>query len=110
MRYLLILILSFLSALVYCQEYTLKSTEYGLDMMLRDMPKEKIIEEIRFESGKNDTINVIRFDHVGPNMYPLLISSELPITTDSLGILSFKLQKDTLHNFLWMINHWQGDV
>lgn len=87
------------------QTYQLKSTANGLDMMLRDVPKEELIREMRFDHGKDDTINVIRFDHVGPNLYPLIISSKLPLPTDSLGILSFKLQKDTLYNFLEAIDN-----
>lgn len=74
-------------------------------MMLRDIPKEQLINDIRFEDGIDDTVSVIRFDHVGPNLYPLLISSKLPVPTDSLGILSFKLQPDTLYKFLWTIDH-----
>src|SRR5689334_4984148 len=83
----------------------LKSTKYGLDMMLRDIPKEQLINDIRFEGGVEDTIGVVRLDHVGPSLFPLLISSNLPISTDSLGILAIKLHKDTLDNFLWVIDH-----
>ena len=83
----------------------LKSTKYGLDMMLRDIPKEQLINDIRFEGGLEDTISVVRFDHVGPNLYPLIISSKLPIPTDSLGILSFKLHPDSLDKFLWTVDH-----
>jgi hypothetical protein len=83
----------------------LKSTKYGLDMMLRDIPKEQLINDIRFEGGVEDTIGVVRLDHVGPSLFPLLISSKLPILTDSLGILAIKLHKDTLDNFLWVIDH-----
>jgi hypothetical protein len=83
----------------------LKSTKYGLDMMLLDIPKEQLINDIRFEGGVEDTIGVVRLDHVGPNLYPLIISSKLPIPTDSLGILAIKLHKDTLDNFLWVIDH-----
>lgn len=87
------------------QDYPLKSVTHGLNMMLLDIPKEELLEEIRFEDGFNDSINVIRFDHVGPNLFPLLISSKLPVPTDSLGILSFKLQKDSLHKFLETIDN-----
>ena len=83
----------------------LKSTAHGLKMMIGAAPKEELIREMRFEHGEDDSINVIRFDHVGPNLYPLIISSRLPVATDSLGILSFRLQKDTLYNFLKMIDH-----
>jgi hypothetical protein len=74
-------------------------------MMLGDVAKEALIEEMRFEHGEDTAINVIRFDHIGPNLYPLIISSRLPLATDSLGILSFTLQRDTLINFLEMIDH-----
>lgn len=87
------------------QTYKLKSTNYGLDMMLGDVPKEQLIGDIRFEDGQDSGVDVIRFDHVGPNLYPLIISSKLPVPTDSLGLLSFKLQKDTLYNFLEMIDN-----
>lgn len=36
---------------------------------------------------------------------PLIISSKPPVATDSLGILSFKLHKDTLDAFLEMIDN-----
>ena len=87
------------------QTYTLKSTAHGLKMMLGDPSKETLLEEMRFEHGKDTSINVVRFDHIGPNLYPLIISSRLPLTGDSLGILSFTLQKDTLYNFLEMIDN-----
>lgn len=97
--------LNLIPSLATGQNYPLKSTAHGLDMMLRDIPKEQLIDEIRFEDGPDNKVDVIRLDHVGPNLYPLLISSKLPVATDSLGLLSFKLQKDTLDNFLWMIDH-----
>jgi hypothetical protein len=100
-----LIFLNLISVLATGQTYTLKSTAHGLDMMLRHVPKEQLIEEIRFEDGPDNKVDVIRLDHVGPNLYPLLISSKLPVATDSLGLLSFKLQKDTLDNFLWMIDH-----
>jgi hypothetical protein len=95
-------ILIFISSTTFGQ---LKSTKYGLDMMLRDIPKDQLISDIKFEDGIDDTVSVIRFDHVGPNLYPLLISSKLPVPTDSLGLLSFKLQPDTLNKFLWTVDH-----
>jgi hypothetical protein len=87
------------------QTYTLKSTAHGFNMMLGDPSKKALLEEMRFEHGKDTSINVIRFDHIGPNLYPLIISGKLPLATDSLGILSFTLQKDTLYNFLEMIDN-----
>ena len=102
---MLVLILLFLSCSTDAQNHQLKSIAHGLEMMLNDFPKEQIIDEIRFEDGKDDNVDVIRFDHVGPNLFPLIISSKLPVSTDSLGILSFKLQKDTLANLLFMIDH-----
>lgn len=83
----------------------LKSTKYGLDMMLGDASKEQLISDIRFEDGTDDTVGVVRFDHVGPNLYPLLVSSKLPVPTDSLGLLSFKLHPDTLRKLLWTIDN-----
>jgi hypothetical protein len=95
-----------LFALLSCrQTFQLKSTAHGLKMMLENIPKEQLINEIKFQEGHDDKVNVIRLDHVGPNSYPLLISSKLPIPTDSLGLLSFKLPKDSLSNFLWTIDH-----
>ncbi len=73
--------------------------------MLENIPKEQLINEVKFQEGHDDKVNVIRLDHVGPNSYPLLISSKQPIPTDSLGLLSFKLPKDSLSNFLWTIDH-----
>jgi hypothetical protein len=107
MRFLIMIFsLAMLAACVSnAQTSTLKSTAHGLNMMLGDPSKEALLEEMRFEHGKDSSINVIRFDHIGPNLYPLIISSRLPVATDSLGILSFTLQKDTLHNFLEMIDN-----
>jgi hypothetical protein len=87
------------------QQYPLKSYEHGLKVMLTDVPKEEVIDEIRFKDGKNETIDVVRFDHVGENSVPLIISSKTAVPTDSLGILSFSLPNDTLVNFLQMIDH-----
>jgi hypothetical protein len=84
--------------------HKLKSTKHGLRMMFGDISKEEIIDEMRFEDGPDREIDVIRFDHVGPNLFPLIISSKMPVATDSLGILAIKLNKDTLHNFLEMID------
>jgi len=100
-----IILLYLIPDLVIGQTYQLKSTGHGLDLMLKEIPKEQLIDEIRFKEGRDSTVDVIRLDHVGPNLYPLLISSKLPVPTDSLGILSFRLQKDTLDNFLFMIDH-----
>jgi hypothetical protein len=83
----------------------IKSTAHGLNMMLGDVPKEALIEEMRFEHGKDSVINVVRFDHIGPSLYPLIISSKLPIATDSLGILSVVWQKDSLYDVLEMIDN-----
>ena len=104
-RLFFIQICLFLSCSGAAQTDQLKSRMYGFDMMLRDIPKEKLIEEIRFKDGKDDSINVVRFDHIGPSLYPLIISAKLPVPTDSLGILSFKIQKDSLYNFLEMIDN-----
>ncbi len=93
------------SYVVQGQTHQLKPTKYGLDMMLRDIPKEQLISDIRFEDGIDDTVGVVRFDHVGPNLYPLIISSKLAVPTDSLGLLSFKMQPDSLFKFLWTIDN-----
>jgi hypothetical protein len=87
------------------QTYSLKSRSHAFDMMLGNPSKETLLEEMLFEHGKDANINVIRIDHIGENLYPLIISSKLPIASDSLGILSFVLQKDTLYNFLEMIDN-----
>ena len=101
----LIQICLFFSCSSTAQTNQLKSWDHGFDMIHRDIPKEKLIEEMRFEHGKDDTIDVVRLDDIGRGLYPLLISSKLPVPTDSLGILSFKLQKDTLYNFVEMIDN-----
>jgi hypothetical protein len=101
------LIQIFLIASFSCaaQPYQLKSVEHGLKLMLTDMPKEKVLDEIRFDKGKNTAIDAIRFDHVAPTSVPLIISSETAVATDSLGIRSFKLNKEDLADFLDMIHH-----
>lgn len=88
----------------HSQEHELKSTQHGLNMMLKDVPKDQLLSEMLFEHGADDNINVVRFDHIGPNLYPFIVSSSLPVATDSLGILSCKIQKDSLENFLEFID------
>lgn len=83
----------------------LKPAKHGLDIMLRDVPKEQIIEDIRFEDGEDTKINVVRLDYVGPTIYPLLISSKVSVATDSLGLLAIKMHKDTLYRFVDMIDN-----
>jgi len=83
----------------------LKSLDYGLKMMLSDVPKEQLIGDIRFEQGPDDNVDVIRLDHVGPNLWPLIISSKMPMPTDSLGILSFSLQTDSLRKLLTIVDN-----
>jgi hypothetical protein len=84
--------------LAECQP--LKSTDYGLRVMLSDVPKEQILSDIRFEDGVDEYVDVLRLDHVGPSLYPLLISSKMPIATDSLGILAVKLSVKQVEEML----------
>lgn len=90
-------------AFVSCsaQKPGLRSYSHGLDMMVQDIPKEQLISEMRFEGKRDELINVIRLDQVfGPTNNPLIISSLLPVATDSLGILAIKLESNILTDLL----------
>ncbi len=90
---------------IHGQTLHLKPFRRGMKIMNEDVPMDTIIHEIMFQDGMDDTVSVVRFDNVGRGLYPLIISSKLPIRTDSLGLLSFNLQADTLENFLWLIDN-----
>jgi hypothetical protein len=98
-------ILLFLSFACCGQQSPLRPFSHGLRMVQEDVNKQQLMDELRFENGPDETVNVIRFDHVSPKSLPLVISSKMPIATDSLGIISFRLQEDTLSSFLNMIHH-----
>ncbi len=105
-----IIVLQLVPCLANSQSVVLKSSRHGLDMMLTDVSKDQLIQEIRFKDGTDTAVDVVRFDHVGLNLYPLIISSKLAVPTDSLGLLSFVLKKDTLSRFLEMIDHVNAKV
>lgn len=86
------------------QHQELRTTSHGLKMMLTDVPKEQLIDEVRFQEGFDRHCDIIRFDHIGPSLYPLIVSSRKAVPTDSLGLISFHMQKDSLRKFLKMID------
>jgi hypothetical protein len=83
---------------------SLKSAAHGVNVILKDIPKEQIIDEIQFSDGKDDTVAVVRIDYVGPPLGPLIISSKLPVMTDSLGIRAVRFPADTMAKFIQTIH------
>jgi hypothetical protein len=92
--------------MTYGQPVPLKSVTHGLKMMNEDVPKETIIGDIKFQDGADDTVSVVRFDNVELGLYPLIVSRKIAVTTDSLGLLSFKLAGEPLENFLWFVDNF----
>jgi hypothetical protein len=104
-----IALLLYLLPLVYAscsgqQKTPLKSFDHALKMIQSEVDKNDLIREMKFEDGNNDTIDVVRLDHIGTIIFPLIISSKLPIATDSLGIYPIRMHKDSLEGFMEMIN------
>jgi hypothetical protein len=94
----------FISFACCAQQIPLRPFSHGLRMVQEDVNKQQLMDELRFENGPDETVDVIRFDQVSPKSVPLIISSKMPIASDSLGIISFRLQEDTLSRFLKMID------
>jgi hypothetical protein len=94
----------FCASCIAQQQMQLKSLNHGLKMMLSDVDKDTLIKEMRFENGNNGVVDVVRLDHVGPSLMPLIISEKMPVATDSLGILAIRLRKDSFDPFMKMIN------
>jgi hypothetical protein len=101
---LFILLLLVSACIVQAQPTRLKSARFALKLMHEDVSKDSILNEIRFEDGRNDTLDIVRFDNVELGLYPLIISTHMPIKTDSLGQLSFKLADEQFENLLWLID------
>ena len=86
------------------QKTPLKSFDHALRMIQSEADKDDLIKEMKFEDGNNDTIDVVRLDHMGAIIFPLIISSKLPIETDSMGIYPIRMHKDSLVGFMEMID------
>jgi hypothetical protein len=90
--FLSILLLAGIHKPLFAQE--LKSTKHGLDLIYGSKYKEEIINEVVFKGGVDETIPVIRFDHVGTGtgiFIPLFIATKEVIPTDSVWLIAIKL-------------------
>jgi hypothetical protein len=91
----------------FCQGFKLKSARHGLDLIYkRNVSKEEIIENVRFLDGRDESIDIIRFDNVATTIGgdgPLIISSKEPIQVDSLGLIPLKLHADSLVSLMYLI-------
>lgn len=91
------------------QDFKLKSVRQGFDMIYRaDISKDSVINYTRFEDGRDDKVDILRFDNIGnTNGADLgyIISSKQPVPTDSLGMNFFKLNSDTLKAFIRFIHN-----
>jgi hypothetical protein len=88
---------------INAQNHQLKPFRHGRTMLTTDVPMDSIIHEIMFEDGRDDTVSVVRFDNP-LGLQPLIISSKLPVPTDSLGHHSVKLTGEQFENFLWQVD------
>ena len=85
----------------------LKPVSYALEAIMTNVSKERLIGDIVFTDGEDTTANVVRFDHIGGGLYPLILSSKKAIQTDSLGVFLGELAPDSLNRFLIMLdNTW----
>ncbi|MFN5170789.1 MAG: hypothetical protein ACK5DD_14305 [Cyclobacteriaceae bacterium] len=105
----------FLSRIATAQ-HDLKPVSYALEAIMTNVPKERLIRDIRFIDGDDQMVNVVRFDHIGKGLYPLVLSSKPVIQSDSLGVLSAVMEVDSLVNILKMldntwpkVNEWKID-
>jgi hypothetical protein len=104
MRLFIYILISFLHwHVINGQSLKLKSFYHGRTMANTDVSMDSIIYEIMFEDGKDDTVSVVRFDNP-LGLQPLIISSKLPVPTDSLGHQSIKLSGEQFENFLWLVD------
>jgi hypothetical protein len=89
------------------QSFKLKSARHGLDLILKsNVSKDSIINDTRFADGKDDIVDILRFDNVGEihgSDIVFIISSKLPVPSDSIGLNPLKLEKDTLKSLLNLI-------
>ncbi len=89
------------------QEYKLKSVKHGFDIIYRgDISADSIINYTRFDDGKDDKVDILRFDNIGNTGgtdLGFIISSKQPVASDSLGMNFFKLNPDLLKSFIKLI-------
>jgi hypothetical protein len=82
----------------------LKGARYGRVQMLTDVAKERLIDGMQFFDGADDKSDVVRLDFVAPNCIPLIISSKKVIPSDSLGLHTITLSKESLASIVDMVN------
>jgi hypothetical protein len=105
----LIIFFAFLCSLsAVGQGFKLKSVKQGFDMIYRtDISKDSVINYTRFEDGRNDKVDILRFDNIGNtggSDLGFIISSKQPVPSDSLGMNFFKLNSDSLKSLIRLIH------
>ncbi len=89
------------------QDLKLKSARHGLDLIYDDtISKDSIISDTRFADGKNSIVDILRFDNVGDTQGGgggFIISSKLPVNSDSLGLNPLQLEVDSLKSLLYLV-------
>ncbi len=90
--------------IAFGQGIGLQSSKHGHDLIYGiNVSKEAIIDDTMFADGKDEKVDIIRFDNVGTTIWgdgPLIISSKEPIRVDSLGLTPLKLQVDSLRGLI----------
>jgi hypothetical protein len=111
MKYLLkhsiyIAIVIVVRTFAFGQGVKLASSKHGFDLVYGDLSKEVIIDNVKFDSGRDGKTDILRIDHaclVSGSISPLIISSREPIPVDSLGLFRIKIQEDSLKLLLRII-------
>jgi hypothetical protein len=104
----LFLVIYFFHGFVACSQHIpLKSARHGLDLVFsKRMTKDSVIADVTFENGKDDFVDILRFDNVGTGRgpEPFILSSKPAIASDELGLISSTLQRDSLASLLGLID------
>lgn len=97
----------------YCQGIKLQSARHGLHLINGNVPMEAVIDDIRFADGKDDNVDIVRFDILSESHgfpVPLIISTKEPILVDSLGQIPLKLHSNSLRVLIDFISQYDLKV
>jgi hypothetical protein len=78
--------------------------------MLTDVSKERLIQGVQYLDGIDDQSDFVRLDFVAPNCIPLVISCKQVVPSDSLGLLSITLSKESLEPLMDLIHSANSKV
>ena len=100
------LLILFLIIFQNCSPQTtrLQSAKHGLDLIYANIPKEEIINDVKFiDSSSDKKVDILRFDNVGEvhgDLRPLIISVFMPKQVDDLGLYPALLPQDSLSKLI----------